>query len=203
MFYFIQESRYRLSSIEEMTTEPNIYRDGKLIVAPVENAVFPNRCVKTNETVASADYSIAFEVVVRNRGEKVPESKIELAARVMANRRKILMNIGLCDEKKKRSKFLKTLGLVLVTAGPILAFILAVIASPSDQSGGGGEFGVMSFVMMGIGFAIMIAGLILFALSSGSVLQVDDCFEHRIKLTGACSEFLNELPRRGSDNSFE
>ena len=57
----------------------NLYRDGKWIVAPLERAEFPNRCVKTNAEVSQADFKVVSDLfprqilVPQTRGEKATE----------------------------------------------------------------------------------------------------------------------------------
>ena len=43
---------------------PNIFREGKFLVVPRSGAVFPLRCVKTNEPVDAADYPVRQKLLV-------------------------------------------------------------------------------------------------------------------------------------------
>ena len=45
---------------------PNIFREGKSLVVPREGAVFPPRCVKTNEPVETADYPVRQKLLVND-----------------------------------------------------------------------------------------------------------------------------------------
>ena len=62
--------------------EPNVYRDDKWLVVPVEGVVFPNRCVKTNEPVDAANYTFEADLLLNQL--QVPESAGEQAANAAA-----------------------------------------------------------------------------------------------------------------------
>ena len=121
-----------MSSQNADSLQPNVYRDGRCLVVPLEGAIFPKRCVKTNRPVDDADF--AFEADLLRSQLQVPKSAGEQAADVAAgaiggragraaveliNKRRLKFNIGLSDERRTRAQQRWRYGLGLAIGGPI------------------------------------------------------------------------------------
>jgi hypothetical protein len=187
--------------------QPNIYRDGKWIVAPLEGAVFPKRCVKTNLLVEGPRYHLEADLL---RSQiQTPRSLDETAVNVLtqalfgtaggaladlARKRRLIYRISLCENEQDRSVQRRRYGLALVVAGPILGFVLAMATVfLAEQMGRQPSFGV-ALVGIGIGMAVMAAGVVLFGLSTHSVLRVRRSNGAYVWLEGAHPQYLASLP---------
>jgi hypothetical protein len=187
--------------------EPNVYRDGRWLVVPLEGAVFPRRCVKTNQPVDAA--SFAFEGDLLRQQLQVPKSAGEEAADAAAgtlaggvgqvaveliNKRRLKFNIGLSDERQTRSRQRGRYGLGLAIGGPILGFALGGgLAAAVGQSNETLAL-TLAFVGVGIGMVLMIIGLVLFGMASMSLLRVIRSDGTYVWLEGAHPTFLATLP---------
>lgn len=182
-------------------SESNIYQDGRWIVVPFEDPIFPARCIKTNVPVAAADH--VFEADLLGNQLQVPKSGGEQAAQAAArvlfgkiggaavdlmSKRRLKYNIGLSDERQALAAKRWRMGIALVIAGPILAIILGAGAAELTGS--------QPLAIAGgtIGMLLMIAGIILFAMATYSTLIVIRSDGKYIWLEGACEEFRSVLP---------
>ena len=196
-----------MSSQNADSLQPNVYRDGRWLVVPLEGAIFPKRCVKTNRPVDDADF--AFEADLLRSQLQVPKSAGEQAADVAAgaiggragraaveliNKRRLKFNIGLSDERRTRAQQRWRYGLGLAIGGPVLG-----IALGGGLAAGIGESNetlamTLAFVGVGIGMVLMIIGVVLFAIASMSLLRVIRSDATYVWLEGAHPEFLASLP---------
>ena len=121
----------------------NVFRDGQLLVAPLEDAVFPNRCMKTNEPVESADFNFIGDLFPSQ--VNIPKSAAGRAARAaeqavfgggvvteLIRKRRVEFRIGLAAAQQARSKWLWRYGLALIAACPLVIFALVVTAQVFD-----------------------------------------------------------------------
>ena len=187
--------------------EPNVYRDGRWLVVPLEGAVFPRRCVKTNQPVDAA--SFPFEADLLPLQIEVPQSAGEEAAEAAAgtlaggvgqvaleliNKRRLKFNIGMSDERQRRLRHRWRYGVGLAIAGPILGSVVGGgLAAAVGQSN---ETLAMTLVFLGAGMgtALMIVGLALFGMLSIPVLRVARSDGTYVWLEGAHPDFLATLP---------
>ena len=186
---------------------PNLCRDGNWLVVPIENAVFPNRCIKTNQPVESPTYLFVTDLLWQQ--VQVPESGGQQAANAaakalfggvggavldLARKRRLKYQIGLSEEYQVKAKKRFRWGLALVVLGPILSVVLGTILGVLTQSIFGHPIVPLILGGFALGFIMMLVGIILFAISSMGILQVKRSDGRSVWFDGANREFLATLP---------
>ncbi|MCO6042943.1 hypothetical protein NG895_03385 [Aeoliella sp. ICT_H6.2] len=183
-------------------TEANVSRESRWLVVPLEGAIFPPRCVKTNDAVDTADYLFEADLL---RGQiQVDESTGEQAARLLlgrsgravmefVNRRRLKYRIGLSPAYQAIARKRWRLGIAMVIVGPILAFALsfagAFLTGDFDN-----PLAPLPLGGLVIGILVMIAGIVLFGMAGMSLLRVIRSDGVFVWLEGANPDFLDSLP---------
>jgi hypothetical protein len=123
-------------------TTPNINRDGEYLVVPIEGAVFPGRCVKTNAPIDGPFYTLDTDLLWQQA--HVPETDDQQMANAIARsvfgatggamldlsrKRRLRYEIGLSRDRQRIAKRRWWTGLLLVIVGPILGIVLGVGAA--------------------------------------------------------------------------
>lgn len=83
----------------------NVRRKGDLLYIPYPNAVFPNRCIKTNQPIESADYVVSFLVPPwLQRGYQDSHIKMVVLYKILHDSKRVKFKIGLSSASRKRRK---------------------------------------------------------------------------------------------------
>jgi len=187
--------------------ESNIYQDGRWVVVPVEDPVFPARCIKTNAPVKGTSY--VFEADLLRNQLQVPKSGGEQAAQAAArvlfgkvggaavdlmSKRRLKFNIGLSDEREALAKKRWRLGIAFVIVGPILAVVLGAGAAQMTERMNGSPSLPLAIAGGTVGMLLMVAGIVLCAMASRSTLIVIRSDGKYVWLEGACDDFRASLP---------
>jgi len=180
--------------------EPNVFCDGKWLVVPLRGAVFPNRCIKSNEPVEAADY--VFHADLFRHQIQQPRTGAETATRLLfgstvaaiANKQRLRFHIGLSQERQATARMWWRLGLGLVIVGPILGVFLAAGSAYLTESMFGTPSPAIAIAGGSLGMILMIVGLVLFGMSMMTlrVKRSDGMF---LWLAGASPQFLASLPQ--------
>jgi hypothetical protein len=173
-------------------SEPNVYRDRNWLVAPVENAVFPYRCVKTNNLVEAPNYSFIADLLPQHFG---PVSGSEGSALLsIARKRRLKYSIGLSSDLQAKANSRWRWGLAMVVFSPLVAIALGAGALIVTEK----LFGKPSFVLGiaggAVGFTLFVVGIVLFAMSTHAILRVIRSDGNYVWLDGAHVAFLMQLP---------
>lgn len=210
-----------MAANELAVTGCNIYRDGDHLVAALEGAVFPNRCVVTN---AATETRFRYRAKITPRqaedmaryGARYGQAALKGAAlaagaavaapiavlgaaAIIATMKTVVLEMGLSAELAARYRQRKRRALYLVFGGLAAAFLLpGLVALAIDAL-----FPGLPPATIGLGvvaplavifFLTMIAGLIYFAVAVRQPLQIRTTDGHFAWFTGAHSDFLAALP---------
>jgi hypothetical protein len=195
---------------------PNVARDGEYLVAPLWNAVFPARCVQTNQSVPAADFEFQTDLMPNQVSTTGMTSMAGAAAEGflhgltgtnvggvlrgidnLVGTQRLSYRIGLSQEAQDRYNFRWQYGIGLCIAGPIfgvagmiaVGWLLNSVLKISIDI-----VGPIMIAAMGLGMAGLLAGVILFALSKIAVLSVVRSDGNLVWFSGADRRFLASLP---------
>lgn len=189
--------------------EANILSDRDNVVVPLVGAIFPNICVKTGEPVSRADYSFVTEltpsqlttvnneltlkeIAIRLAAGKVGSAAIKIT-NDLAKSVRLQYLIGLSEQRRAKRKmqtiFATTL---LLTFFPVV--LLGALVAQWTQEKYGQPYLPPVFACIGLGALMFFAGLTAFVMRS-TVLNVLRCDGQFVWLSGACQEFLKQLPQ--------
>ncbi len=196
-------------------TVVNVYRDGKSLVVPFEDPVFPARCIKTNVDVPACDYqidldcssmkftqgqggtaaSVAGRAMGGRDGAKLAKGVVGMTE-MLVTRKKLTAKIGLSEALKKRFRMLKLSSFGLMAAGPVVGlgiFTIVIQLTPKGARPNGIALGVGA----GLGVLLLIAGIAAFAIATLGLLRVTKRTASHAWLDGVHGDFLaalNEVP---------
>ena len=158
-----------------------MWRSGKLLVCTVD-AVFPDRCVKTNQPVGRSRWrqSLIWHHPLYHLLHVV--SSRAHAAATGALERKVVLRVGLSPEwqrKCQRSRMI-TLALLLSSVTMLALSFFTNVLPNSNYGAAVGGFGLI------IGF--------LYDRIAGRLLVAKKITNRHIWIKGVCTEFLAELP---------
>lgn len=187
-------------------SQPNVYREGKQLVVPIEGAVFPKRCVKTNAELEAADYRLVLDLLpAQIHGpptaiQQVAELAAVLlhpAARVLelAGKRRLRFTVGLSPQRQASNRRNKRCGLLLVIVGPLLGVVLGAILANNFPNQDGSPLLVAPLVGLAAAVLVMLAGIVLFGVGSMAIVRVSRSDGRHVWLDGAGSDFLASLPQ--------
>ena len=162
---------------------PNVMRQGNKVVIPKSGAIFPSRCVKTNEPVTEDEVKketyywctpwVALSILL---------SLLVTVILYIVLRKKVLVKVPISAagranvQKHKRN----ILGLVVV------GIALVVVDFSIPQAMGWSALGLL-----------MVLVALIYAAVKGTALRIVKMENDRVWLKGACPAFLESLPRFG------
>jgi hypothetical protein len=194
-----------------------VYRDGDHLVAALEGARFPDRCVVTNESTANrfryrekitpgmasdmaryAESAWKGGALALGAAGAAPIGLVGAAA-ILATMKTVVLEIGLSADLAARFRRRKARALGLVFGGLLGAFVLpfvitpiasAVVPTMSDES-------IALYIMIPIAvvsFAIAMGGLLYFAIAVRQPIQIRTTDGRFVWFAGAHPKFLAALP---------
>lgn len=169
----------------------NISRDEDCLVVPIDNPVFPNRCIKSNEPVEDAGFRFVADLVARTR-RNIQGWSGKPDETTGASYRRLEIHVGLESHIQATAARRRRRGLLLVVVGPLTSVALGTLlalTTTRDQV----NWAPAALALL-LGMLIMIAGVIVFAMSSSGTLRVVGWNGSHAWLHGAAPEFLAELP---------
>lgn len=179
----------------------NIFRDKKLVVAPLEGAGFPLLCVKTGAPVDSKEFQLKLKVIKpagsnhgakiagTMLGEQIGGSVVE-GVSILANREKFTCSVGLKRMPSKRTPLWKALGIGSLCRYVLLTILTLVMEDQGKINWATGE-GVF---VVALTVAALLAGIIFLGLCVFTVFRPEKCDGQYVWLKGAGSKFLEALP---------
>lgn len=182
----------------------NLYRDGGMLVVPFDSPIFPSRCIKTNHEVQSSDYAVTLDcsssslynsearLVAAAVGGKVGKAALAIGE-MLATRKKVNLNIGLCESKKQLYRRIRFGAYGLLIGGPLVAFSILIPLIQMAEPGTPPNAYVFAFAAI-LGAVLFITGIVLFAISSLGLLRPRKMNETHVWLDGAGREFLDSIP---------
>lgn len=186
------------------STNGNLFRDGNMLVVPFDGAVFPCRCIKTNQVVQSCDYSVTLDcsslnlynsdarLVATAVGGKAGRAALALGE-MLATRKRLGLNVGMCGSQKQLFRRIKFGAFGLLLGGPLIAFSILIPLIQFTEPGTTPNAYVAIFAAA-LGALLFIGGIVLFAISSLGLLRPRRMNETHVWLDGAGKEFLESVP---------
>ncbi|MFM7515935.1 MAG: hypothetical protein ACKO3V_03245 [Pirellula sp.] len=190
--------------VEANAKNANLYRDGGMLVVPFDTAIFPCRCIKSNQEVQSNDYTVTLDcsssnlynsdarLVATAVGGKVGKAALAIGE-MLATRKKLNLNIGLCESKKQLYRRIKFGAFGLLIGGPLVAFAILIPLIQLAEPGTPPNAYVAIFAAV-LGAVLFITGIVLFAISNLGLLRPRKMNETHVWLDGAGREFLDSIP---------
>jgi hypothetical protein len=157
--------------------------------------------VKTNISVPSADFTVVADLLpnqistTRSTGvARVVFGRVGEGIAQIAGKQQLTFKVGLCPERQKLFSQRWWLGLMLVIGGPLIGVLLGGTLPVIGKTVF--PFREQYLVMSGVavGMAILIVGLIFFAMATLGVLRVIRSDGTYVWLEGATTEYLAALP---------
>jgi hypothetical protein len=207
----------------------SVYRADKYVVASVDWAVFPNRCVLTNEPVDSpklkfrekmtpkaakqmadnASYLRSFAKSATLAGAGIAAAPVAAVAMVaaVASMETIKLQIGLNEKMLQAYLRRRKLGLGLIFGG-IIAFLCVACAAPFAEDlglpSGRSTSQLMSVVVpitLGmVPFSMVVIGFMYIAFGAKPVLKIVGLDSRYVWLEGAHPDFIAALPELPPDD---
>lgn len=189
-----------------VSNETNIMRKGNLLVVPVVDSRFPNRCVKTNRKVAGADFPLVLDLIASQKVPNAVGGAMNVGSAVagvagatavgvvgigvmLATKKRLNAKIGLCFERQAKMRRLFRIGVTLMCLSPVILALPAIYESNGQRISGTLALSAGASCLL-----LLITGAILFGISSFGTLTVKSHDELYAYLLGANEDFLNSLP---------
>lgn len=187
----------------------NIYRDGEYLVVPVENAVFPNRCVKTNREIDGREFRLTLDCASKSLINSDLKAVAGVAgvltggtsrlgmgalatAEFIATRRRVKLQVGLNDKYSNRFRKVKRYAWRLMAAGILVPTVMILLLGyfAPDWSF---RNRIVIPIVGGTGFATFWIGVGLYIYYGMAILKPASLRENYAWLSGAGPDFLASL----------
>ena len=168
------------SVIDPASDAPNVMRQGSKIVIPKHGAIFPARCVKTNEPVAEED--VKKETYYRCARWVALWILLSLLVTIilyLVLRKKVPVNVPISAVGRASVRKHKRNIIALLVFG--IALVVVDFSIPK----------AMGWSALGL---LIVLGSLIYAGVRGTALRIVKMEENHVWLKGACPAFLETLP---------
>jgi hypothetical protein len=161
-----------------------IWRSGNILVMR-RGAQLPDRCIKTNQPANGKRFKAIFYWHHPAIYLLILLNLLIYVIVAIAVRKKAVVYVGVTEETLQKRRRAILWGWILAIAGVILYFY-AYLSILSESTTGG-------FIALGLGFCLMLGGLI-GGIAGANLVNVDRIEEEYIWIRGVTKEYLAHLP---------